>query len=123
MEEVVKGELQGTVVVSEPGGTIDGKTMVIPGAVQFTPAEDVVLFLYRTPVGYLRTVGYGQGKYSVSRDRRIHSSSPQVEFVAPSGPAGGAETGTPLPSLEGLPLTEFKKRVSGVIRLNQGNAR
>ncbi len=124
LQDVVKGELRATVVVSEPGGTVDGKTMVIPGAVQFTPGEDVVLFLYRTPVGYLRTVGYGQGKYSISRDRRIRSSGAQAEFVAPAGQEGEREhAGTPLGSLEGLPFAELKQRVSKFIGINQGSAR
>ncbi|MDQ6698777.1 MAG: hypothetical protein M3Z36_01170 [Acidobacteriota bacterium] len=124
LEDVVKGELRGTVVVSEPGGAVDGKTMVIPGAVQFTPGEDVVLFLYRTPVGYLRTVGYGQGKYSISHDRRIRSYGTQVEFVAPVGQQGEVRhAGTPLKSLEGLPLPEFKQRVAKIVRMNQASAR
>ncbi len=124
LQDAVKGELQGTVVVSEPGGTVDGKTMLIPGAVQFTTGEDVVLFLYRTPVGYLRTVGYGQGKYTLSRDRRIRSYGTQVELVAPAGPPGEAETATTLlGSLEGLPLAEFKRRVSAIVHARQGSAR
>ena len=63
--ESVKGAQGSTVVVSEPGGTLDGYTLVIPGVVQYRVGEEAVVFLHRTPIGYLRTNGYHQGKYPV----------------------------------------------------------
>lgn len=123
LNDAIKGELHRSVVVSEPGGTVDGSTMIIPGAVQFTPGEDIVLFLYRTPVGYLRTVGYGQGKYRISRDGRIHSHGTDATFVSPAGVTAKAEiVGTPLETLEGLPLAEFKHRVSKIMRREPARA-
>lgn len=64
----VKGAASSTVVVSEPGGTLDGETMAIPGVVRYSRGDEMVLFLRRTPIGYLRTNGYEQGRYRV-RDR------------------------------------------------------
>ena len=66
--DTVKGAPSPTIVVSEPGGTLDGHTLVIPGVPQYAKGEEVVLFLHRTPIGYLRTNGYEQGRHSV-RDR------------------------------------------------------
>ncbi len=58
-----KGSAAKRLIVSEPGGTVDGTTMVIPGTIQFPEGKDLLLFLYKTPIGYLRTVGEEQGEY------------------------------------------------------------
>ncbi|MDQ6663700.1 MAG: hypothetical protein M3Z23_04850 [Acidobacteriota bacterium] len=58
---MTKGLAVKSLIVSEPGGTVDGLTMVIPGTVQFPEGRDLLLFLYKTPIGYLRTVGGEQG--------------------------------------------------------------
>jgi hypothetical protein len=42
--------------------------MSIPGVVHYSRGDEMVLFLRRTPLGYLRTNGYDQGRYRV-RDR------------------------------------------------------
>ena len=62
VSRVVKGEQQKTVIVSEPGGTLDGVTMRIAGAVTYEPGEHVALFLQCFPSGLKRTVGWNQGK-------------------------------------------------------------
>jgi hypothetical protein len=54
-------------VLSEPGGTVDGMTMHVPGAPRYGVGEEVVVFAYPTGIGLWRTRGLGQGKYSVSR--------------------------------------------------------
>jgi hypothetical protein len=65
VRDSVKGTAQARVIVSEPGGTLDGFTLAVPGAVRYTAGEEVVLFLHRTPIGYLRANGYEQGKFAV----------------------------------------------------------
>lgn len=62
----LKGHSHSTVVVSEPGGTLNGMTLVVPGATPYTVGEEVTVFLYRAPIGYLRTTNYGQGKFAIS---------------------------------------------------------
>jgi hypothetical protein len=52
------------IAVSEPGGSLDGVNQQFSGAVSYSAGEEVVLFLYRTPIGYLRTTGGLQGKVS-----------------------------------------------------------
>ena len=63
--DVLKGLRSGSVTVSEPGGTIGDVHQLFSGTVSYAVGEQVVLFLYRTPVGYLRTRGGAQGKVSV----------------------------------------------------------
>jgi hypothetical protein len=64
----------GPVVVSEPGGFLNGIGMRFSGAVEYTAGEEAVLFLYRTPIGYYRASGMGQGKIAVGRDRRARGA-------------------------------------------------
>jgi hypothetical protein len=61
----LKGRAQASVVVSEPGGTLNGVTLLVPGSTPYTVGEEVSVFLYRTPIGYLRTTNYGQGKFVI----------------------------------------------------------
>jgi hypothetical protein len=65
VSDTIKGATSPTVIVSEPGGTLDGQTLVIPGVPLYATGEEVVLFLHRTPIGYLRTNGYEQGRHRV----------------------------------------------------------
>jgi len=63
--DVLKGAALAAVVVSEPGGALDGIHQLFSGAVPYSIGDHVVLFLYRTPIGYLRTRGGPQGKIVV----------------------------------------------------------
>lgn len=67
--EALKGEVSGPVThVTFPGGTLDGKTLWIPGHPHFHAGEDVCLFLKRLPGGVLGVLGMGQGKYVLQED-------------------------------------------------------
>jgi hypothetical protein len=45
VREVLKGPQRTTVLVKQPGGTINGFSQRVSGVATFTPGEDVVLFL------------------------------------------------------------------------------
>ncbi len=62
----LKGPAQATVEIGEPGGTLNGVTLLVPGATPYNLGEQISVFLYRTPIGYLRTTNYGQGKFILS---------------------------------------------------------
>jgi len=114
-----------TVVVSEPGGTIGGLTMRVAGVVPYQAGEDVVVFLYRTPVGFLRVAGYGQGKFIISpaaegSERRVHASVAGVELVSAGDPAARRGSNIGLEQLEGLVLPEFEARVRSSIARHTG---
>jgi hypothetical protein len=61
----MKGPAHSTVEVAEPGGTLNGVTLLAPGSTPYKIGEQVSVFLYRTPIGYLRTTNYGQGKFVI----------------------------------------------------------
>jgi hypothetical protein len=90
--------------VSEPGGILDGIEQSTSGTLPYFAGEHVVLFLYRTPIGYLRTAGAGQGKFTVGADGRARAGTLGLSRV-------GSNRGTPLERINGLPLAELKQRV------------
>jgi hypothetical protein len=110
VHDVTKGNRTQTLVVSEPGGAVDGLTQYIPGTVTFQAGEAVALFLYRTPIGYLRTVGWGQGKFTITPEQKVYSDFAHLEL------AGTKTAGTPVGSLNGLSVSEFKMRVTRLAR-------
>ena len=67
--ENLRGARVAAITVSEPGGSLDGVNQLFSGATAYAPGEEVVLYLYRTPIGYLRTVGGPQGKVRVREAR------------------------------------------------------
>jgi hypothetical protein len=100
----LRGARQASITVSEPGGTLDGIEQSTSGTLPYFAGEHVVLFLYRTPIGYLRTAGAGQGKFTVGPDGRARAGMAGLSLVGP-------QRGTPLESIDGLPLADFKQRV------------
>ena len=49
-------------LVSEPGGRVGGVEQTVSGSVPYARGERVILFLFRTPIGYWRTTGGPQGR-------------------------------------------------------------
>jgi hypothetical protein len=91
----IRGAGFAPVVVSEPGGALDGVEMRFSGALPYALGEEAVVFLYRTPVGYWRT----QGKYTVTSGTRVRANL----------------RGASLSKLDDLPLVEFKARVRELV--------
>lgn len=118
VSDPLKGARVSTVVVSEPGGSVDGVEMLIEGVPHYQPGDEMVLFLYRTPIGLWRARGMGQGKYKIWTDPQAGSRRvrPDLGGVALVDPAGAATArGTDLRQTEGMPLEEFKSRVRGLL--------
>ena len=105
----IRGNPGASVVVSEPGGSLDGVSMSISGAPDYALGEEAIVFLYRTPIGYLRATGYGQGKYTVAPNLRVHANLKGLELLNRDGASS-------LSTLEGLTAAEFKARVRDAIR-------
>lgn len=109
-----------TVEISEPGGVAGIQGMNIAGAVGYQTGASVLVFLQRMPNGYLRTTGWGQGKYNIDSAGRIHpeSATHALELVT----AGkNASSGTPLNSLDGLTIAQLRARIAARVRLQGGN--
>ena len=121
----LKGQPGGQFVVSEPGGHVGDDHMLIVGAPQFKVGGEVVLFAYRTPIGYLRTCGWGQGKFTVldtagSSEKIVRSDLRGIELVDLAKRQGEPRRAqTALGELDGLELNQFKARVREVVRARQ----
>lgn len=73
VDRTVRGEPAAEVLVTTPGGEVDGMGQIVTGAPVLRPGEEVVLFLHparATAVGPRRAVvGLSQGLFVVHRDR------------------------------------------------------
>src|SRR6185312_1691250 len=109
----IKGRAGRTVEIEELGGVVGDSGMNVPGAVVYQTGEKVLVFLSKQPNGYLRTTGWGQGKYRIDASNRLHgdSSLSKVEIVA------GHEAAASDPhTLDGVSLNEAAVRVTTRVR-------
>jgi hypothetical protein len=108
--DVLRGTPGSRVTVSEPGGSLDGVHQAFSGTLPFAPGEEVVVFLYRTPAGFLRAAGGVQGKFTVDRAGRARAQLAGTEVV--DNPV--ARRGISLAAIDALDVREFKRRVREV---------
>jgi hypothetical protein len=108
VSDALRGPRTATVTVSEPGGSLDGIHQQFSGIVPYSDGESLVLFLYKTPIGYWRSVGGPQGKFTVAADGRVRANLQAGAYV---DRAGKAAPGTPLGLLDGLRVADFKNQV------------
>ena len=104
----IRGGRSTTLVVSEPGGTVDGVSQAVTGVNAWRPGDDVIVFLHHVPNGFLRTTGGPQGNARIAADGRV--------LLAGGGALVGTATGTDLRQLSGLSLDEFKSRLRTEVR-------
>lgn len=117
LDEALKGAPGSSLVVSEPGGVVGEQGISIAGTPEYDVGDEVVLLVWRTPIGYLRTSGWGQGKFHVSAAKgssakTVHASRrlPGVELFSRQAADSRRQTTFP-DSLDGLSLEEFKGRL------------
>lgn len=117
----LKGHPGATVEIGEPGGALNGVTLLAPGATPYTVGEEVSVFLYRTPIGYLRTTNYGEGKFTISPDGRMHASM-GLSIAGASFNRRGPEpaAGAGVESLDGVSWSEFQARIASLIAAGKG---
>jgi hypothetical protein len=106
--ETLRGPHAATIIVSEPGGTLDGVSMQTSGTLPFSLGEDAVLFLYKTPIGYWRVAAGPQGKFTIEKDGRVHTGANGVTVV---DQGGDAARGTTLATFDGIAAADFVARV------------
>jgi hypothetical protein len=127
IQDSMKGAAKRTIVVSEPGGSLEGLTQYIAGTPRYLPDEDVVVFLYRTPLGLLRTSGFAQGKFAIRRlagdsQNRVYTNLEGLSLAELPGKArstAGAPSGT-VRQFDGLSLVEFKERIRELLQSQNG---
>ena len=122
VSDALKGLATPNIIISEPGGTVGNTGMQIAGAPRYSVGEEVVLFATPTPIGYLRTAGWGQGKYVIvdarDSDRRVvRSSVRDITLFDPISTAGSppGHKQTILSRLDGMELSAFKERVRQLV--------
>lgn len=105
------------VTVSEPGGSLDGVNQRFSGSLQYEVDEHVVLFLFRTPVGYWRTTGGSQGKFMIARDSRIRQAPADTAMpIARVAPKLEPLSERQLNSANESTLADFKSLVRSLAR-------
>ena len=127
IQDSMKGAATRTIVVSEPGGSLQGLTQYIAGTPRFLPDEDVVVFLYRTPLGLLRTSGFAQGKFAIRRlagdsQNRVYTNLEGLSLAELPGKtrsSAGALSST-VRQFDGLSLVEFKARIRELMQSQNG---
>ncbi|HVX65232.1 MAG TPA: hypothetical protein VHA11_01445 [Bryobacteraceae bacterium] len=115
--ESLKGAPAPAVTVTEPGGAVGPDLLRVAGAPEYSDREEVVVFLRRTPLGYWRSTGWGQGKYTVmlapDGSRRVRTNLAGLSLAAPPAARGTRPAlASPVPGrLDGMRLNEFKRLV------------
>jgi hypothetical protein len=108
VRESWKGSSGPTITISEPGGVVNGRGMAVAGMVRYTRGEHVVAFLYRTPIGLIRTVGLVQGKLQVDSQGLVH---PSLSGAVIATPAGAPQSGASIGELEAHSLGAVHDRI------------
>jgi hypothetical protein len=109
----IKGRPGRKVEIEELGGVVGDAGMTVPGTVAYETGEKVLVFLSRFPNGYLRTTGWGQGKYRIDANNRLHADSSLSKVEIVSGPQAAASDSR---TLEGMSLNEAAVRVTSRVR-------
>ena len=114
VDEVISGlgSKHDEIIVSEPGGTLDGEEMRVADAVRYDVGDKVILFLRHFSTGEWRTVGWSQGKFIIDSAGTIRTAGANGANVLASP---GAGRGTPLRSLDGLPASQVRQKVRAIL--------
>jgi hypothetical protein len=108
---VEKGAAGSTIDIAEPGGTLDGMRMSIAGATGYRIGEHVLVFLSRMPNGYLRTAGFGQGKFLIEANSRLREQVALKPSLA---------QGAQVRSLNGMSVNQAAQLVGARVRVFRG---
>lgn len=121
--DILKGVVGSTVTVSEPGGEVGGMNMSIASVPTYEVGEQVVILLSPTEIGFFRTCGWGQGKFSVQDSggqKTVSAPGFGAQIVDMPSKNGEKSIGTARKSLDGLSLSDFKSRLRALIQSRAG---
>lgn len=116
-----KGTPGPTVDIAEPGGALDGMVMSISGATGYRVGDKVLVFLSRMPNGYLRTAGFGQGRYSVDSNGRVHGTAELKAAETVSVDSGASRVTAAVRSLEGMSVSQVSGLVAARVQTRGGS--
>ncbi len=109
--DTLKGAPAATLVISEPGGELDGVSMAIAGTPHYQVGEEVVVFAYPTPLGLRRTCGWGQGRFEVVERNGEKTVTPALMKAEVVEAAKGAAPSRALSAFGGTSLQRFEALV------------
>ena len=124
--DTMKGAATATITISEPGGEVNGRHMSIAGVPTYEVGEEVVVVVTATEIGYNRTCGWGQGKFTVQTTdalKTVRAPGLGAELVDLPSRSGQKGLGTARKSLDGVSLTEFKSRLRELIQTRAKESR
>ncbi len=111
VRDVWKGAVTNRLVLTQPGGTLGTRKVVVTGDAVYRRGEEVVVFAVRNKAGEWLTLELGQGRFQVERPG---SGTPWVHGVFfggdPAGPVARPSNRLP------LTLEAFEARVKGGVR-------
>jgi hypothetical protein len=116
----IKGKARESIVVYQVGGTLDGVTYKIPGAIKLEKGEEIIFFGVRFR-DMIASYGMGLGKFVVSRTGKSATVLPHygdVEFVTrqSDGRIGKDTHGPDSPQPLAAFIARIKKAVKGRVR-------
>jgi hypothetical protein len=68
VDETFKGTSQRMIDIIQLGGTVGTVKVTVHGALQWTPGEEVLLFVEPNDAATYRVAGFSQGKFEIERD-------------------------------------------------------
>ena len=115
VDETYKGDAGQTVQVLQLGGTVGNVRVTAHGALQWTPGEEVVLFLEPFRDGKFQIAGFSQGKFNIVRDSRTDEVFVMRLALEGEQLIGVPENDDEAAGLLKLPLDRFIYRALGEI--------
>ena len=108
VSETLKGQAGGSVLVTQPGGTVGDIGQTVHGLARFTPGEEVVVFLERRGKVAFEVSGMAQGKFQVRREGKTVLAVPEPTDALLLDPVTREPTAS---TLKPVALSELKARV------------
>ena len=106
--EYLKGSLGPVFEIHEPGGELDGLSLTVPGAPNFTVGDETVLFLWTSPQGQHQVIGFQQGAFGVRTDAQ--SGQKVVDRAVRIGSVQDAQAAASA-SLTSRSLSQLKQQI------------
>ena len=79
-EDWIKGSLEGQIVITLPGGEMNGKWLWVEDAPSFQLGERAVVFLEESEDTFT-VVGGFQGKFSIDKNNMVSGKLPLTQFI------------------------------------------
>ncbi len=118
VEQAVKGQATGTIVVEQPGGRVGSYRVGVPGTVHFQPNTSYVLFLEPAPpepqqsAPHYLVVGLLQGAYRIYAD----AVTGEERLIRPMGGVVYRSAESQNLTADTLPLRDLRAEVESVLR-------